>query len=98
MCGIPNFQTKGYIFRDGSCFDCQQPLPLPHAAWEKLVDIVERAARGTDHIRIDVFITPSGDIVVNEANISFLRISKFSVPFIDEMTRRWLDGYREAFS
>eukprot|EP00930_Biecheleria_cincta_P061453 TRINITY_DN47022_c0_g1_i1.p1 TRINITY_DN47022_c0_g1~~TRINITY_DN47022_c0_g1_i1.p1 ORF type:complete len:902 (+),score=150.85 TRINITY_DN47022_c0_g1_i1:31-2736(+) len=94
LCGIPNFASKGYVFRDGSCFDCAEPVPLPsHEAWRELVRVVEHAAAGTDHIRIDVFVTLEGKVVVNEANISFLKISKFPPQLVEEMRRRWLDGY-----
>ncbi|CAE8735449.1 unnamed protein product [Polarella glacialis] len=93
-CGIPNFASKGYVFRDGSCFDCVEPVPLSRSAWRKLVRIVEKVAVGTDHIRIDVFITPGGEPVVNEANISFLKISKFPPELVEEMRRRWVEGYR----
>ncbi|CAK0859885.1 unnamed protein product, partial [Prorocentrum cordatum] len=97
-CGIPDFSTKGYVFRDGTCFDCQEPVPLSDSGWAKLVDIVEGVAAGTDHIRIDVFVTPEGDVVVNEANISFLKISKFPPVLVEEMRRRWLEGYRSFHS
>merc|ERR1711974_450256 len=93
-CGIPNFASRGYIFRDRSCFDCAEPVPLSAAKWAELVRIVEAVAAGTDHIRIDVFVTPGGEPVVNEANISFLKTSKLPVALVEEMRRRWLDGYR----
>jgi len=97
-CGIPNFASKGYVFRDGSCFDCVEPVPLSREKWVLLVNLVEKAAAGTDHIRIDVFITTSGDVKINEANISFLKISKFPPQLVEEMRRRWLEGYQLAMS
>lgn len=96
--GIPNFQTRGIVFRDRSCYDCEEMLPLSAERWEELIKIVEHVAEGTDHIRIDVFITPDGRIVVNEANISFLKISKWPQILVEEMRRRWLDGYRRLHS
>eukprot|EP00933_Yihiella_yeosuensis_P076937 TRINITY_DN86938_c0_g1_i1.p1 TRINITY_DN86938_c0_g1~~TRINITY_DN86938_c0_g1_i1.p1 ORF type:complete len:149 (+),score=20.36 TRINITY_DN86938_c0_g1_i1:69-449(+) len=93
-CGIPNFASKGYIFRDGSCFDCVEAVPLSRSAWRRLIRIAEKVAAGTDHIRIDIFVTPGGEPVVNEANISFLKISKFPEMLVEEMRRRWLEGYR----
>merc|ERR1711971_1524536 len=97
-CGIPSFASEGYIFRDGSCFDCRSARPLTDANWDKLVRVVEAAAAGTDHIRIDVFVTPNGEPVINEANISFLKISNFPPALVEEMRRRWLDGYRALLS
>eukprot|EP00913_Durusdinium_trenchii_P017608 g16549.t1 len=75
-CGIPNFASRGYIFRDGSCMDCTEALPLTAQVWRQLVQTVEKIAKGTDHIRIDLFVA-GGNILVNEANISFLKISKY---------------------
>ncbi|CAK9008473.1 unnamed protein product [Durusdinium trenchii] len=91
-CGIPNFASRGYIFRDGSCMDCTEALPLTAQVWRQLVQTVEKIAKGTDHIRIDLFVA-GGNILVNEANISFLKISKFPAELIEEMRRRWLEGY-----
>ena len=45
-------------------------------------------------IRIDVFVTPEGKALVNEANISFLKISLFPPTLVEEMRRRWLEGYQ----
>lgn len=67
-CGIPNFANNGYVFKDMSCLDCRHALPLSAEAWAKLVRIVESVAAGTDHIRIDVFVTVDGEPLVNEAN------------------------------
>lgn len=97
-CGIPNFESKGYIFKDRSCFGCAEQVPLSTDAWQRLVEIVEKVAVGTDHIRIDIFVTPSGEPVVNEANISFLKISKLPSVLVEEMRRRWLEGYRAFYS
>ncbi|CAJ1346597.1 unnamed protein product [Effrenium voratum] len=92
-CGIPNFASLGYIFRDGSCLDCAEPVPLSNQVWRQLVQTVEHIARGTDHIRIDIFVA-GGRFLVNEANISFLKISKFPAELIEEMRSRWLEGYQ----
>jgi len=96
--GIPNFASKGYIYRDKTCLTCKDRLPLSMDAWVRLVNIVEEIATGTDHIRIDVFITPEGEPKVNEANISFLKISKFPDFLVEEMRRRWLEGYRRLLT
>jgi len=96
--GIPNFESKGYIFKDRSCFGCTERVPLAAEEWLRLVEIVERVAAGTDHIRIDVFVTPGGKPVVNEANISFLKISKLPSNLVEEMRRRWLEGYRATYT
>ena len=60
-CGIPNFVSKGYIFRDGTCMDCPEQVPLAPHRWEELVRMVEGVATGTDHIRLpgDMKKTPS---------------------------------------
>eukprot|EP00927_Polykrikos_kofoidii_P070789 TRINITY_DN67173_c0_g1_i1.p1 TRINITY_DN67173_c0_g1~~TRINITY_DN67173_c0_g1_i1.p1 ORF type:complete len:914 (-),score=104.65 TRINITY_DN67173_c0_g1_i1:195-2936(-) len=92
--GIPNFQSRGLVFRDGTCCECEERLPLSQERWASLVRIVERLAESTDHIRIDLFITPDGGFVVNEANISILAISGLPPEIISEMARRWVDGYR----
>eukprot|EP00929_Paragymnodinium_shiwhaense_P091546 TRINITY_DN51470_c0_g1_i1.p1 TRINITY_DN51470_c0_g1~~TRINITY_DN51470_c0_g1_i1.p1 ORF type:complete len:879 (-),score=92.07 TRINITY_DN51470_c0_g1_i1:152-2788(-) len=96
--GIPNFVSRGLVFKDKSCMDCEEPLPLSDKAWARLIEVVEKVAAGTDHIRIDVFITPEGSIVVNEGNISFLKISKLPPDIIEEMRKRWLEGYRSLHS
>ena len=54
-CGVPDFASKGFVFRDGSCLDCVERLPLEAEPFRQLVEVVERIAQGTDHIRIDVF-------------------------------------------
>ncbi|CAE7420798.1 rnhA [Symbiodinium necroappetens] len=70
-CGIPNFASNGYIFRDGSCLDCVAAPPLTGEAWKRMVSTIETIARGSDHIRIDVFVPGGGRFLVNEANISY---------------------------
>jgi len=35
---------------------------------------------------------------VNEANISFLKISKLPSNLVEEMRRRWLEGYRATYT
>ncbi|CAE7490716.1 rnhA [Symbiodinium microadriaticum] len=92
-CGIPNFASNGYIFRDGSCLDCVAAPPLTGEAWKRMVSTIETIARGSDHIRIDVFVPGGGRFLVNEANISFLKISQFPAELVEEMRKRWLEGY-----
>eukprot|EP00439_Symbiodinium_sp_Y106_P076536 s828_g15.t1 len=84
-CGIPNFASNGYIFRDGNCLDCVAPPPLTGQAWKRMVSTIETIARGSDHIRIDVFVPGGGRFLVNEANISFLKISQFPAELVEEM-------------
>lgn len=83
VCGVPDFASKGFVFRDGSCLDCTEALPLTKQVWQRLVELVEHVAKGTDHIRIDLFFRggakddakserSGGKIYVNEANISLM--------------------------
>ncbi|CAE7559740.1 rnhA [Symbiodinium natans] len=69
-CGIPNFASNGYIFRDGSCLDCVARPPLTGKAWKQLVLTVEKIARGSDHIRIDVFVPGGNNHSIAEASLS----------------------------
>ncbi|CAE7206043.1 rnhA [Symbiodinium sp. CCMP2456] len=88
-CGIPNFASNGYIFRDGSCLDCVAPPPLTGEAWKRMVSTIEKIAQGSDHIRIDVFVPGGGRFLVNEANISGWNASGG----YDEWV--WKQGYAE---